>query len=188
MSAFLQSLSVRFAGRPSGRPSRNGHPFHRGQLMPKENLGGFGGQSPPRLREIVWASAAQRLSGAPLPVSEQNLNVRFSPKLQCPVRRTVCGSDPTVAAARSLRAGRSRAARRGLPVEDGRSSRFLTACATVPVSRAPTWPRFLSPPVEPGVRHSPYVALVQDHASTLASPKGSASCTRRLSIELAAVR
>ena len=47
MSAFLQVLNVRFAGRPPGRPSRNGHPFHRGQLMPKENLGGFGGQSPP---------------------------------------------------------------------------------------------------------------------------------------------
>ena len=34
MSAFLQTLSVRFAGRPPGRPSRNGHSFHRGQLMP----------------------------------------------------------------------------------------------------------------------------------------------------------
>ena len=43
MSAFLQTLSVRFAGRPPARPSRNGHSFHRGQLMPQENLGGGAG-------------------------------------------------------------------------------------------------------------------------------------------------
>ena len=67
MSAFLQTLSVRFAGRPPARPSRTGHPFHRGQLMPQENLGGGRGLSPPRLRAIVWASAAQRLRGAAAP-------------------------------------------------------------------------------------------------------------------------
>ena len=43
MSAFLQTLSVRFAGRPPARPSRTCHPFHRGHVMPKENLGAFGG-------------------------------------------------------------------------------------------------------------------------------------------------
>ena len=47
MSAFLQSLSVRFAGRPPGRPSRNGHPFYRGQLMPKEKPRGVRGAESP---------------------------------------------------------------------------------------------------------------------------------------------
>ena len=46
MSAFLQVLNVRFAGRPPARPSRTGHPFHRGQLMPQESLGGARAESP----------------------------------------------------------------------------------------------------------------------------------------------
>ena len=52
MLAFLQVLNVGFAGRPPARPGRNGHSFHRGQLMPNVNIGKFGGQSPPRLRAI----------------------------------------------------------------------------------------------------------------------------------------
>ena len=40
-----------------------------------------------------------------------------------------------------------------MSVEGGRSSSFLTASATVPVSRSPTWPPFPSPPVEPSVRN-----------------------------------
>ena len=52
MSTFLQVLNVGFAGRPPARPDRNGHSFHRGQLMPNVNLGRFGGQSSPRLRAI----------------------------------------------------------------------------------------------------------------------------------------
>ena len=47
MSAFLQASNVGFAGRPPARPGRNGHSFHRGQLMPNVNLERFGGQSPP---------------------------------------------------------------------------------------------------------------------------------------------
>ena len=46
MSAFLQVLNVRFAGRPSARPSRTGHPFDRGHVMPKEKPLWGGGQGP----------------------------------------------------------------------------------------------------------------------------------------------
>ena len=53
MSAFLQVLNVRFAGRPSARPSRTGHPFDRGHVMPKEKPLWGGGAGSPRLRAIV---------------------------------------------------------------------------------------------------------------------------------------
>ena len=77
-------------------------------------------------------------------VLEQDWNVQFV--------GTVCGSCPTVATAPSLRADRSRFEGRGVLVEGGRSSSFLTASATAPMVRSPSWTRFLSPPIAPSVR------------------------------------
>ena len=46
MSAFLQVLRIRFAGRHPGRPRRCGRSFQRGRFMPRENLGGSGSRVP----------------------------------------------------------------------------------------------------------------------------------------------
>ena len=74
-----------------------------------------------------------------------------------------------------------------MPVEGGRSSSFLTASATVPVSWLELGHVSSHRPSPPACE-TPYAALVRDHASTPAPPKGSASCTRRPSIESAAVK
>ena len=74
-----------------------------------------------------------------------------------------------------------------MPVEGGRSSSFLTASATVPMVRFPSWTRFLSPPIEPSVRISRNGHSFEIMPLPSRPQRGSAACTRRPSIESAAV-
>ena len=47
MSAFWQTLNVRFAGRAPGCPFRCGRFFHRGRVRPKGSLAGRRTEAPP---------------------------------------------------------------------------------------------------------------------------------------------
>ena len=67
MSAFLQVLNVRFAGRPPARPFRCGRSSQRGRFMPGENIARTAGRATPTFLSAVvdfkLAAATQRVAG-----------------------------------------------------------------------------------------------------------------------------